>query len=90
MLPAELYGKISTFLELSKRIEYDSETNSDSETDAHENGDIMNLCIAGGKIIADVIRSTYLHKNEDYLRQAIFSIVEITLRIGWALILTGN
>ena len=32
----------------------------------------MSLCLAGSKQVADIVRFTHLHKNEEFLRKVIF------------------
>ena len=62
-LPLTMYGEIGSYLEIG--IKQRTIRNSALKSD------IMNLCVAGGKEIADVIRSTHLHRNERFLRKAI-------------------
>ena len=64
-LPPAVYGVIGLFLTTSP--------NWSMFRCFTRPSDLTNLCIAGGKEIADTVRFVYLHKNEQYLRRSILS-----------------
>ena len=84
-LPASVYGKIGRFLgiltygkcgEKGVREVYGERSTvrvRDIRSSSHRSssGDLFNLCVAGGKAIADIIRFDYLNKNEAFLLHAI-------------------
>ena len=67
-LPLAVYGSISRFLSTRQKIEVREVPGKHCPTYLHvaSPSDVMNLCVAGGKAIADAVKLACLHKNKEY------------------------
>lgn len=81
-LPLAVYGSIGRFLSTRQKIEVREVPGKHCPTYLHvaSPSDVMNLCVAGGKAIADAVKVACLHKNKGYLRRSILSALHDDIR----------
>ena len=82
-LPLAVYGHIGRFLALGKQTRLPDKRLVKKAKEGTPNytarvkdlpSEIMNLCIAGGKAVADTVRFAYIHNNKSYLHDAILPL----------------
>lgn len=82
-LPLAVFGHIGRFLALGKQTRLADSRLVKKAKEGKPNytarvkdlpSEIMNLCIAGGKAVADTVRFAYLHNNKNYLHDAILPL----------------